>query len=253
MGFDGAAAEYDRFMGRYSAGLSAPFADFAGVRAGHRVLDVGCGPGALTGVLVARVGPASVAAIDPSASYVAAARERFPDSRIEVAAAGALPFDDGEFDVVLAQLVVHFLTDPVHDLAEMARVARAGGVVAASVWDHAGGNSPLSRFWDVLSRIEPDAPAEAALPSTGEGQLGAYLRAAGLHEISESVLTVRMLHPTFEDWWEPYLHGAGPVGAYISTLDAARRDRLEIALRAEMADGPIEVTGLAWAARGVAE
>lgn len=253
MGFDGAAVDYDRFMGRYSAGLSAPFADFAGVEAGQRVLDVGCGPGSLTGELVARVGAASVAAIDPSASYAASARERFPGARIEVAAAGALPFGDGEFDAVLAQLVVHFLTDPVHDLREMARVTRAGGVVAASVWDHAGGNSPLSRFWDVLSTIDPDAPSEAALPGTREGQLGDYLRAAGLYDITQSALMVRMLHPTFEDWWTPYLHGAGPVGAYIASLDAAGLDRLETALRAEMPAGPIEVTGVAWAARGTRE
>lgn len=142
MGFDGAAIDYDRFMGRYSTLLSAPFADFAGVRAGQRVLDVGCGPGALTGELVARVGASSVAGVDPSASYAASARERFPDLRVETASAGDLPFDDAEFDAALAQLVVHFLADPVHDLREMARVTRPGGIIAACTWDHAGGTSP---------------------------------------------------------------------------------------------------------------
>src|SRR6185312_12933471 len=158
MGFDGAAVDYDRFMGRYSTGLSGPFADFADVGAGQRVLDVGCGPGALTAELVARLGASSVAAVDPSLSYATAAQERFPDARIEVARAGALPFPDAEFDASLAQLVVHFLADPVHDLREMARVTRDGGVVAACVWDHRGGTSPLSPFWDVLSATDPDAP-----------------------------------------------------------------------------------------------
>lgn len=249
-GFDGAAVDYDRFMGRYSAGLSAPFADFAGVRAGQRVLDVGCGPGALTDELVARLGPSAVAGVDPSVSYAAAARERFPEVRIEVAPAGALPFQDAEFDAVLAQLVVHFLADPVHDLREMARVTRAGGVVAACVWDHAGGTSPLSRFWDVLSTTDPDAPSEADLPGTRAGQLGEYMTRAGLVGIAETVLTVRVLHPTFEDWWEPYLRGAGPVGSYIDALDDAGRDRLERTLRSEMPVGPFEVGGSAWAARG---
>lgn len=250
MGFDGAAVDYDRFMGRYSSGLSAPFADFAGVRAGERVLDVGCGPGALTSELVARVGAASVAAVDPSVSYATSARERFPGVRIEVAPAGALPFADAEFDAALAQLVVHFMADPVHDLGEMARVTRPGGVVAACVWDHSGGTSPLSRFWDVLSTFDPDAPSEADLPGTRQGQLGEYLTAAGLTDIAETVLTVRVVHPTFEDWWQPYLRGAGPVGSYMDALDGAGRARLERTLRAEMPDAPFEMGGSAWAARG---
>ena len=250
MGFDGAAVDYDRFMGRYSAGLSAPFADFAGVQAGQRVLDVGCGPGALTGELVGRVGASSVSGVDPSVSYAASARERFPEVQIEVASAGALPFDDAVFDAALAQLVVHFLADPVHDLREMARVTRAGGVVAACTWDHAGGTSPLSRFWDVLSTTDPDAPSEAELPGTRSGQLSEYLSDAGLDDIAETVLTVRVLHPTFEDWWNPYLRGAGPVGAYIAALDEPGRARLERTLRAEMPPAPFEVGGSAWAARG---
>lgn len=251
MGFDGAAVDYDRFMGRYSAGLSAPFADFAGIRAGQRVLDVGCGPGALTGELVTRVGAASVAGVDPSESYAASARERFPDVQIAVAPARALPFRNAEFDAALAQLVVHFLADPVHDLGEMARVTCPGGIVAACVWDHAGGTSPLSRFWDVLSTTDPDAPREADLPGTREGQLKQYLAGADLQDITETVLTVSVMHPTFEDWWQPYLRGAGPVGAYVGSLDEAGRKRLEQTLRAEMPEAPFEVGGSAWAARGV--
>lgn len=250
MGFDGTAVDYDRFMGRYSAGLSAPFADFAGVRRGQRVLDVGCGPGALTGELVARLGASSVAGVDASPSYVASARERFPGVRIELAQAGALPFSDADFDAALAQLVVHFMADPVHDLGEMARVTRVDGVIAACVWDHAGGTSPLSRFWDVLSSLDPGAPSEAALPGTREGQLAEYLSGAGLVDITQTMLTVRVLHPTFDDWWEPYLRGAGPVGAYIDSLDTEGRERLERTLRAEMPDAPFEIGGSAWAARG---
>ncbi|WP_375385111.1 class I SAM-dependent methyltransferase [uncultured Microbacterium sp.] len=251
MGFDGAAVDYDRFMGRYSSGLSAPLADFAGVGPGQRVLDVGCGPGALTAELVSRVGASKVVGVDPSVSYATSARERFPGVRIEVASAGALPFEDEEFDVVLAQLVVHFMADPVHDLREMARVTRTGGVVAACVWDHAGGSSPLSRFWDVLSATDPAAPNEAALPGTRRGRLGEYLTTAGLTDVTETVLTVRVTHQTFEDWWEPYLRGAGPVGSYIESLDDAGRARLERTLRAEMPTPPFDVTGSAWAARGI--
>src|SRR3954454_10971515 len=135
MTFDVTASAYDRFMGRYSVQLAAPMADLAGVTDGGRALDVGCGPGALTAELVGRLGPDRVVAADPSASFVAAARERLPGLRVVEATAEDLPFDDGAFDAALAQLVVHFMTDPVAGLGEMVRVTRPGGAVVACVWD----------------------------------------------------------------------------------------------------------------------
>src|SRR5829696_925481 len=122
MSFDVAAEAYDGFMGRYSRLLSTQLADLAGVRAGQRVLDVGCGTGALTGELVGRLGPASVVAVDPSAPFVAATRERHPGVEVHEATADALPFADESFDAVLAQLVVHFMPDPVAGIAGMKRV-----------------------------------------------------------------------------------------------------------------------------------
>src|SRR5580765_2048472 len=115
-------------MGRYSTLLAPQFADFAGVGSGQRVLDVGCGPGALTTELVVRVGASAVAAVDPSASFVAAARERHPGVEVVQASAEQLPFPDGAFDASLAQLVVHFMPDPIRGLSEMARVTRPDGV-----------------------------------------------------------------------------------------------------------------------------
>src|SRR4249919_21458 len=117
MGFDVAAESYDRFMGRYSMLLSPQMADLADVRPGQRVLDVGCGPGALTAELVARVGPAGVSAVDPSEPFVAAARERNPDVDVRQAAAEELPFPDRSFDAALAQLVVQFMADPAAGVA----------------------------------------------------------------------------------------------------------------------------------------
>ena len=139
MSFDVAAEAYDRFMGRFSSRLSAPFADLAGVEDGQRVLDVGSGPGALTAELVQRLGPESVAAVDPSEPFVAAARSVTPRRDVRLAPAEELPHADDEFDAALAQLVVHFMAAPVAGLTEMARVTRSGGVVAACVWDLAAG------------------------------------------------------------------------------------------------------------------
>ena len=152
MSFDVAAEAYDRFMGRYSVLLAPKLAEFAGVRPGQRVLDVGSGPGSLTAELVRRVGATNVAAIDPSESFVAAVRARYAGVEAVHASAEALPFESRSFDAAIAQLVVHFMTDPVAGLAEMARVTKRDGVVAACVWDHAGGLGPLGMFWEAGPR-----------------------------------------------------------------------------------------------------
>ena len=150
------ADAYDRFMGRYSTQLAAQMADLAGIEAGQRVLDVGCGPGALTTELVARVGAESVSAVDPSQQFVEAARERHPGVDVRRSAAEELPFPDATFDAAIAQLVVHFMADPGRGLAEMVRVTRPGGAVAACVWDHAGEQTPLAIFWRAARELFPE-------------------------------------------------------------------------------------------------
>src|SRR5207249_2597609 len=172
-------------MGRYSTRLSRQFADLAGVDSGQRVLDVGCGPGALTSELVRRVGASSVSAVDPSEQFVAAALERHPGVDVWRAAAEELPFADGEFDATLAQLVVHFMADPARGLAEMARVTRAGGVVAACVWDHAGEQTPLAPFWQAVHELDPAAEDESELAGGREGHLAELFVEAGLREVEE--------------------------------------------------------------------
>ena len=132
--FEVSADAYDRLMGIYSAQLAPQLADFAGVHSGQKALDVGCGPGALTGELVARLGPDAVAAVDPSSAFAAAVRERHPGVDVHRSTAEELPFPDASFDAALAQLVVHFMADPVAGLREMGRVTRRDGVVAACVW-----------------------------------------------------------------------------------------------------------------------
>jgi SAM-dependent methyltransferase len=250
--FDVAAEAYDRFMGRYSVLLSPQMADLAGVRAGQRAIDVGCGPGALTKVLVERLGPKAVAAVDPSESFVEAAQARNPGVEVQRAAAEALPFPDDEFDVALAQLVVHFMTDPVAGLAEMARVTRPGGVIAACVWDHAGGQGPLGLFWQVARELDPEAEDESNLAGAREGHLAELFGAAGLREVESTVLSADLELPGFDEWWEPFTRGVGPAGAYVATLSPERRDRLRDQCRARLPDGPFVLPARAWAARGLA-
>jgi SAM-dependent methyltransferase len=245
-----AADAYDRFMGRYSVPLAPLLADFAEVGAGQRVLDVGCGPGALTAELVRRLGADAVAAVDPSEPFVAAARERHPEVDVRHASAEELPFADDEFDAALAQLVVHFMADPVAGLREMARVTRAGGIAAASVWDHAGGGGPLSVFWQAAHALDPDVADESRLAGSREGHLAELFEEAGLREVEADALTVDVEHESFEDWWQPYTLGVGPAGAYVARLDADRQAELEERCRQLLPEAPFVLPAKAWAARG---
>jgi SAM-dependent methyltransferase len=250
--FDVAAEAYDRFMGRYSRLLSPQLADLAGVRGGQRVIDVGCGPGSLTAELVRRVGPASVSAVDPSAPFVEAARARNPGVDVRQASAEHLPFPDSTFDAALAQLVVHFMADPIAGLAEMARVARSDGIVAACVWDHGGSRGPLSLFWQAARELDPDVDDESHLAGVREGHLAELFHAAGLREIESTVLTASLEHPSFDEWWEPFTRGVGPAGAYVTKLDPGRQAELRERCRTILPDAPFTLTSRAWAARGLA-
>jgi len=252
MSFDVAADDYDRFMGRYSRLLAPQLADFARVWAGQRALDVGCGPGALTSELVERLGSSAVFAVDPSESFVAAARQRNPGVEVRRASAEELPFPPGAFDATIAQLVVHFMPDPNKGLAEMARVTRRDGVVAACVWDHGGSQGPLSLFWGAARGLDPAVVDESKLPGVREGHLATLFRAAGLREIEPAVLSVSLEHATFDAWWEPFTRGVGPAGSYFASIGAERQVELREACRRLVPDGPFVVTARAWAARGLA-
>ena len=249
--FDVAAESYDRFMGRYSRLLAPQLAEFARVEPGQRVLDVGCGPGALTAELVDRVGAGAVAAVDPSEPFAAAARERHPEVDVRLAPAEQLPFAEGEFDAALAQLVVHFMSDPVGGLGEMRRVTRDGGVVAACVWDHSkGGGGPLGLYWDAAVEVDPGVEDEAELPGSREGHLAELFEQAGLRSVEDGALTVSLGHASFDDWWEPFTFGVGPAGVHLAGLPADGQAALRELCRERFpADGATTVS--AWAARGI--
>ena len=238
-------------MGRYSVPLAPSFADLATIEAGQRVLDVGCGPGALTAELVRRLGPGSVSAVDPSETFAAAVQERHPTVDVQRAAAEQLPFDDATFDAAVAQLVVHFMADPVAGLVEMARVTRRNGVVAVCVWDHEGGTGPLGVFWKAAHQLDSDVADESNLAGARQGHLGELFDDAGLRDIKESPLTVRVEHPSLDEWWEPFTLGVGPAGSYVAALDDERRAQLRERCRTLLPPAPFVLTARAWASRGL--
>jgi SAM-dependent methyltransferase len=180
---------------------------------------------------------------------VAAARKRCPGVVVHQATAERLPLPDDSVDAALAQLVVHFMSDPVSGLTEMARVTRSGGVVAACVWDYADRRGPLTAFWAAVHDLDPEAEDEAARAGTREGHLVELFRTAGLDAVEPGLLTVTARYGSFEEWWHPYTLGVGPAGDYVAKLDPPARDALEARCRERLPDAPFEVSASAWAAR----
>ena len=174
-----------------------------------------------------------------------------PTVEVHRAAAEQLPFEDDSFDAAVAQLVVHFMADPIAGLREMARVTRPDGVVAACVWDHQGGSGPLSLFWRAVHDLDASFAGEAGLAGAGDGQLVRLFREAGLRQVEQHLLWVAVEHESFEEWWEPFTLGVGPAGAYVAGLDAAGRARLREQCYRLAPAAPFVVEAAAWAARAV--
>lgn len=253
-----AADAYDRHVGRYGAELGAALARVAGVAPGQRVLDVGSGPGALTSVLVDLLGTEHVAAVDPSEPFVTALRERLPGVAARVASAERLPFGEDEFDAALAQLVVNFMREPETGVAEMRRVVRPGGHVAACVWDYPGEMTLLRAFWDAAAALEPELAARTDERTTmafdEEGELADLWRRVGLEQVEEGSIVVSADYESFDSLWEPFGAGVAPSGAYAASLDEEQRTALceEYRRRLGSPDGPFRLSARAWYAVGTA-
>jgi SAM-dependent methyltransferase len=256
-GFQAPAEAYDRYIGRYAASLAEELLRVAEVRPGQRALDVGCGPGGLTGALAGVLGADQVAAVEPSTSFADACRRRVPGADVREAPAETLPFDDDGFDVALSQLVVNFMTDPLRGVSEMARVVRPGGVVASCVWDYAEGMTLLRRFWDAAGRVDPDGAAEhdegRVMRHCSTAELEELWSNAGLVEIRSGELAASAHYESFDSLWAPLELGVGPSGAYAMSLQADRRAALRDELRALLGDPPGDFTlsARAWYVKGL--
>lgn len=252
------ADAYHGLVGRYGAALASRLVAFAGIEPGMRVLDVGCGPGALTAALSDRLGSAAVCGVDPSEPFIEACRARLPGVELVVAGADRLPFADGAFDAVLSQLVVNFMADAEAGVAEMMRVTRAGGVVAACVWDYAGEMTVLREFWRAAEEVAPERAADVderhVMRWCADGELADLWRAAGLTSVRSESFVVDASYTDFHDLWSPFPTGVGPSGAFCKSLDTDRQAALRAALRRNLAitddDAPFELSARAWGACG---
>lgn len=255
--FRTSAEAYDRHVGRYAPKLAEALATFVKIHPGDRALDVGCGSGALTRLLAARIGAAMVSAVDPSESFVASCRARLPGVDVRVGYAEHLPFEDGRFDVVLAQLVVNFMTDPLAGVTEMTRVARPGGKVAACVWDYPGKMVMLRTFWDAAMDLDPERASAfdegMTMRFCRDRELAELWAQVRLQEIVSTALVVEATYGDFEDFWQPFVAGVAPSGAYCVGLQPAQREALRQACWGRLGHptGSFGLTARAWAVAGI--
>ena len=253
-----ASEGYERFMGRWSRLLAPPYIAFAGLRDGERVLDVGTGTGSVARAVAEAMPASEIVAVDPSEAFIAYAKSKTPSNqvRFEVGDAQALRHADGAFDQAMSLLVLNFVPDHEKAIGEMRRVTRPGGTVSACVWDYDAGMQMLRFFWDEVVALDRalEPRDERHMKLCREGQLGALWRKAGLRDVQEGALTIEQRYTSFEDYWAPFLKGAGPGGAYVVSLTEERRRALEARLQQRLIgdrpDGAFTLKARAWCVRG---
>jgi SAM-dependent methyltransferase len=249
---------YEHYVGRWSRPIGHMFLEWLSQPPGLCWADVGCGTGALTGIVLKEAEPKSVVGVEPSEGFLGVARSSINDPRAELRTGDAqsLPIENHTVNVVISGLVLNFVPDKKRALDEMCRIVEPGGVVAAYVWDYAGEMQLMRYFWDAVAELFPegaDSDEGKQFPICNPEPLAELFRNAGLRNVETYALDASTVFTDFEDYWSPFLRGQGPAGVYCVSLSEQDRERLRARLESTLpanADGTISLIARAWAVQG---
>ena len=249
---------YEPYVGRWSRLVAREFVSWLSVPKNKDWLDVGCGTGALTEVILETATPHAVRGVDASAGFIEYAKARIanPLASFEVGDAQSLPVDSAIFDVAVAALVLNFVPEHSAAVAEMTRAVRPGGVVAVYVWDYAGKMELMRYFWDAAVALDPaafDLDEGRRFSICAPKPLSELFAQAGLRAVEVRPIDVPTRFRDFDDYWSPFLGGQGPAPGYAMALSKDRRNTLRDRIRSQLpvaADGTIQLIARAWAIRG---
>ena len=250
---------YEGYIGRWSRLVAREFLKWLAVPAGSQWLDVGCGTGVLSKTILELAEPAKIKGVDRSEGFINFAQKHMQDARVEfeVGDAEALTADPGTFDAAVSGLVLNFVPRPERAVAEMARVTRPNGVVAAYVWDYAGRMQLIRHFFEAAIALDPknvELDEGRRFPICKSDAFGRLFESAGLQNVEVSPIEVPTIFRDFDDYWTPFLGGQGPAPSYAMSLSEEQRAALREQIRANMpfnSDGSISLVARAWAARGI--
>lgn len=251
----GDAAAYETVMGRWTRSAGAIFLDWVAPPKNARWLDVGCGTGVFTELVVETTAPAAVSAVDPTPVQIEHARRKPIGQRVDfqIADAQALPFPDNSFDVVVSALVINFIPDRPKALAEMCRVGRAGGTVAGYVWDFGAERSPSGILRAGLRAIGVEPPGVPGTADSGLDALQSLFERAGFEQIATRAIDVTASFTNFDDLWRTQTPSFNPMTKAVAALPEADRARLMDKVRAGLParpDGSLGYSARAHAIKG---
>lgn len=252
-------AAYEKFMGRWSVLVAQKFLGWLDIAPGRSWLDVGCGTGSLTRLILEKHRPKEIVSIDSSSDFIAHAQCSItnPSVHFKVGLAQSLELESRSMDAVVSGLVLNFIPQPEAAISEMLRVTKPGGKIGIFLWDYADGMQMLRYFWDAAIALDVHAweiDEGARFPLCREGQLESLVREAGLKQVEAMAIEVNTIFQDFEDYWEPFLGNVGPAPSYTMSLSAHNRQRLMDMLRKSLpyaSDGSISLLAKAWAVQGI--